>query len=276
MDFITISDHKIPALGYGTWKLAGADCIRGVEMALGHGYRHIDTAQIYENEAEVSTAVKNSGVGRENVFLTTKVWMSSVDDGALQKSVQESLKKLKTDYVDLLLIHWPVNDVPFARQMKALTEVQGKGLTKMIGVSNFTVAQMKHVHEELGAPIVSNQVEYHPFLSQTPVLDYLRAHDMFLTAYSPVARGQVLDNKTLQDIAAAHNKSVAQVTLRWLLQQGRVAAIPKAGSEKHLKENFAIFDFMLTNGEMDAIHALARSDGRMINPQWAPAWDKAA
>lgn len=175
MDFVTVNDTRIPALGYGTWKLTGGECVKGVEAALGLGYRHIDTAQIYENEAEVGTAIKNSGVARENIFLTTKVWMTHVGDGAMQDSVTESLRKLKTDYVDLLLIHWPVAQVSFAEQMAALRAVHDAGQTKMIGVSNFTVAQMREVAETLNTPIVTNQVEYHPFLSQQPVLQYIKA-----------------------------------------------------------------------------------------------------
>ena len=276
MDFITVRDNKIPALGYGTWKLSGADCERGVETALAHGYRHIDTAQIYENEAEVGAAIARSGVARDNIFLTTKVWIDNLRPGDLQKSVQTSLEKLRTDHVDLLLIHWPVTDkVTFREQISALTDAHRKGWTKLIGVSNFTVAQMKEVAEDAGAPIVTNQVEYHPYLSQKPVLDYLKARNMFLTAYSPVARGAVKDDAVLQAIGKKYNKSPAQVTLRWLVQQG-VAAIPKAASEKNLKDNINIFDFALTNGDMAQIHALARPDGRMINPAWAPAWDRAA
>jgi diketogulonate reductase-like aldo/keto reductase len=145
----------------------------------------------------------------------------------------------------------------------------------MIGVSNFNVAQLQTVRDELNTPIVTDQVEYHPYLSQKPVLDYLRSRNMFLTAYSPVARGTIMDDPVLKAIAQEHGKTVGQVALRWLIQQGQVAAIPKAGSEKHLKENIAIFDFTLTNGDMEKIHALARPGGRMINPQWAPAWDAA-
>lgn len=276
MDFITVRDNKIPALGYGTWKLSGDDCVRGVEMALANGYRHIDTAQIYENEAEVGAGIARSGMARDNLFLTTKVWIENLRPGDLQASVQTSLEKLRTDHVDLLLIHWPVTDkATFREQISALTDVHRKGWTKLIGVSNFTVAQMREVAEDLGAPIVTNQVEYHPYLSQKPVLDYLKARNMFLTAYSPVARGAVSDDPTLQAIGKKYGKSPAQVTLRWLVQQG-VAAIPKAGSEKHLKDNINIFDFALTNGEMAQIHALARPDGRMINPAWAPHWDRAA
>ncbi|MBU0858727.1 MAG: aldo/keto reductase [Alphaproteobacteria bacterium] len=277
MDFITIRDTKIPALGYGTWKLSGADCVKGVEMALANGYRHIDTAQIYENETEVGAAIVNSGVGRENIFLTTKVWTENVRAGDLQSSVQESLRKLRVDSVDLLLIHWPVEDkASFREQLAALVDVQKRGQTKMIGVSNFTVAQMQHVVEEIGAPIVTNQVEYHPYLSQQPVLQYLKAKGMFLTAYSPIARGKVMEDKIIARIAETHGKKPGQVALRWLLQQGMVAAIPKAASEKHMQDNIAIFDFSLTHAEMNEITALARADGRMINPDWAPQWDVAA
>lgn len=276
MDFITVRDHKIPALGYGTWKLSGAECERGVETAIARGYRHIDTAQIYENEAEVGAAIARSGVARDNLFLTTKVWIDHVRPGDMQKSVETSLEKLRTDHVDLLLIHWPVTDkASFREQAAALTDVQRKGWTKLVGVSNFTVAQMREMAEDIGAPIVTNQVEYHPYLSQKPVLDYLAARGMFLTAYSPVARGAVKDDPLLNEMGKKYGKSPAQVALRWLIQQG-VAAIPKAGSEKHLQDNINIFDFALTNGEMAQIHALARPDGRMINPAWAPAWDNAA
>lgn len=276
MDFITVRDHKIPALGYGTWKLSGADCERGVETAIANGYRHIDTAQIYENESEVGAAISRSGIARDNLFLTTKIWIENLRPGDLQASMQKSLEKLRTDHVDLLLIHWPVTDkVSFREQITAMTDVQRKGWTKLIGVSNFTVAQMREVAEDIGAPIVTNQVEYHPYLSQAPVLNYLKARNMFLTAYSPVARGAVKDDATLQAIGKKYGKSPAQITLRWLIQQG-VAAIPKAGSEQHLKDNINIFDFALTNGEITQINALARPDGRMINPAWAPQWDHAA
>jgi diketogulonate reductase-like aldo/keto reductase len=276
MIFITVDDKNVPALGFGTWQLRGGDCVSAVAKAIDIGYRHIDTAQIYENEAEVGAGIAGSGIERKEIFLTTKVWMNVVKDGALQSSVAESLKKLKTDYVDLLLVHWPVTEVPFAEQMKALKQVQAEGRARLIGVSNFTVAQMQEVRETLKTPIVTNQVEYHPFLSQRPVLDYINAHGMFLTAYSPLARGKVNDSKILTSIGRKIGKTPGQVALRWLLEQDNVAAIPKAGSEKHMRENFEIFDFSLTEDEMREIHAEARSDGRMINPAWAPKWDKAA
>ncbi len=276
MEFLSFKNSKIPALGYGTWQLRDKEGEDSIVTALGVGYRHIDTAQIYENEEAVGAGIKKSGVGRSDIFLTTKVWMDKVRDGDLQASVEGSLKKLKTDYVDLLLIHWPVKEVPFDEQLRALQDVQKEGKTKLIGVSNFNVAQMKMVTDEIGAVIATNQVEYHPALSQKPVLDFCRAQGMFLTAYSPLARGAVDKEPVIQAIAKRHNKTSGQVTLRWLIQQGDVAAIPKAASRKHIEGNFAIFDFKLDDREMRDIHALARPDGRMIDPDWAPVWDKAA
>lgn len=273
---IDLMNHKIPALGYGTWQLKGKDCEHGVHKALEIGYRHIDTAQIYENEAEVGHALSQSGIARGDLFLTTKVWMANLEEKLFRPSVEESLKKLKTDYVDLLLIHWPVTQVSFAEQMKSLRAVHEAGLARMIGVSNFTVAQMREVREELGAPVVNNQVEYHPFLSQKPVLDYVRAHDMFLTAYSPLARGKVRDDATLRELADKHGKNPGQIALRWLIQQERVAAIPKAASEENLRANFDIFDFSLDADDMHRINLLTQHANRLINPDWAPKWDLAA
>lgn len=275
MLYIDLQNRKIPALGYGTWQLKGKDCETGVAAALDIGYRHIDTAQIYENEAEVGRALKSSGLKREDLFLTTKVWNDNLAGNRFQKSVEESLNKLQTNYVDLLLIHWPISEVPFEEQMKSLRAVHEAGMARMIGVSNFTVAQMREVVEELGAPIVNNQVEYHPFLSQKPVLDYVRAHGMFLTAYSPLARGKVREEIALREIAEKHGKTVGQITLRWLVQQERVAAIPKAASLEHIRENFDIFNFELDADDMQRINLLTRRASRLINPDWAPHWDQA-
>ncbi len=270
---VTAQNIEIPALGYGTWQLRDQDCVKGVLKALETGYRHIDTAQIYENEAEVGTGIKQSGIQRQDIFLTTKVWMDRVGNGALQKSVEESLNKLQTDYVDLLLIHWPEPSVPFAEQMQALMEVQKAGKTKLIGVSNFTTAQLKEVTETLNAPVVTDQIEYHPFLTQKKVLEYLRSKNMFLTAYSPLARGKINDSPVLKEIGLKYGKNQGQITLRWLLQQGDVVAIPKAASEQNIKNNFDIFDFELSSDEMQKISALGRDAGRMVNPAWAPKWD---
>jgi 2,5-diketo-D-gluconate reductase B len=276
MIHVTANGKKIPALGFGTWDLRDSSCVTGVETAIKIGYRHIDTAQIYENEAEVGAGIKASGVKRDDIFLTTKIWVTNLKEGDLQKSLDISLKKLQTDHVDLLLIHWPIMDIPFAEQLKTLQSVQKDGRTSSIGVSNFTVAQMKEVTEKIGAKILTNQVEYHPYLAQQPVLDYIRANDMFLTAYSPLARGKVSNDPVITKIAQKYNKTNGQVTLRWLVQQEGVAAIPKSSSEKHIRENFEIFDFKLDDSEMKQIAALARPDGRLVNPGFAPKWDVAA
>lgn len=275
MRYISLSNIDIPALGFGTWQMSGEECQSAVEQAIHTGYRHIDTAQIYENEEEVGQAIAHSGIARDNIFLTTKIWMDRVRDGDLQKSMKESLDRLKTDYVDLTLIHWPVEDVPFEETMQALEEVQKHGQTRLIGVSNFTRDQMREVVEELGCNIVNNQVEYHPYLSQRPVLDYIEERAMFLTAYSPLARGKVFEDSTLKTLAQKYDKNPGQITLRWLIQQDRVAAIPKASKSEHLVNNFDIFDFELSDEDMAQIHGLASEDGRLIDPDWAPEWDNA-
>jgi 2,5-diketo-D-gluconate reductase B len=277
MIYIEAHGKKIPALGYGTWQARGNECQAGVEKALEVGYRHIDTAQIYENEKKVGAGLAASGVKRKDIFLTTKIWVTEVRDGALQKSLGTSLKKLQTDYVDLLLIHWPVESVPFAEQMKALQEVQKDGRAQLIGISNYTLAQMMEVVETLGVKVATNQVEYHPYLSQKLLYGYMRAHGMVLTAYCPVARGRVAKDPLLTKIGERYGKTAGQVSLRWLVQQEGVAAIPKAAHEDRIRENFGIFDFALTAEEMKEISALARPDGRIVDPAGlAPAWDKAA
>lgn len=276
MKTIKIQNKDIPVLGLGTWKLTGDGCVRATELALDIGYRHIDTAQIYENEAEVGQAIRNSGVERRDIFLTTKVWMENLPKAKFVKSVDESLRKLKTDYVDLLLIHWPVFDVPLKEQVETLQALQQSGKAHLIGVSNYPVAIMREVLDDYGVKIVNNQVEYHPFLSQKPVLDFARAHDMFITAYSPLARGGIVGNPVLKKIGEKYGKNEGQVTLRWLSQQPGVAAIPKAASEANIRNNINVHDFTLSDEEMNAIFALARPDGRLINPDWSPQWDKAA
>jgi 2,5-diketo-D-gluconate reductase B len=274
MEYVNLKGARVPALGLGTWQLSGAQCADVVRAGLDLGYRHVDTAQAYKNEEEVGVALANSGVARDDIFLTTKVWYDRIAPGDLQRSVDESLQKLRTDHVDLLLIHWPNAKIPLGDSLKALAEVKAAGKARNIGVSNFTVALLKEAVERHGADLLCDQVEYHPFLSQRPVLDFLRAHDMFLTAYSPIARGEAATHPTLKRIGEAHGKSAVQVTLRWLLDQPHVVAIPKASDEKHLKSNFEIFDFKLSDQERAEIDAML-GNRRLINPGWAPAWDAA-
>ena len=271
---VSANGAVIPALGFGTFRMPEADVLRIVPKAIQTGFRHIDTAQIYDNEAAVGQAILDSGVPRKDIFLTTKVWVSNYRHDAFVKSVDESLEKLKTDYVDLLLLHWPNNDVSLADQIGALNEVRQAGKVRHIGVSNFNIALMDEAAALSDAPLVTNQVEYHPFIDQTKVMDVARKHGMALTAYYAMADGKVLENEQLGEIAKSHDRSVAQVVLRWLLQQNDVIALSKTATESRVAENFDIFDFELSGEEMQAIHGLADENGRIVSPDGlAPDWD---
>ena len=274
MKYVELKGARVPALGFGTWMLTGRHCLDMVRLALEIGYRHIDTAQAYGNEAEVGDALAGSGVDRGEVFLTTKVWMDKLADGPLQRSVEGSLRKLRTDHVDLLLIHWPSRSVPLAQTLRALGQVRDDGRARHLGVSNFPVSLLREAVETHGADLLCDQVEYHPFLSQRPLLDALRSYGMMLTAYSPLARGEVARDRTLAEIGARHGKSPAQVALRWLIEQDGVAAIPKASNERHSRDNFDIFDFELSDDDRAVIDRLPKNR-RRIDPGWAPQWDAA-
>ncbi len=274
MKFIQLKGAKVPALGFGTRPLKGEDGVRAVRDALEVGYRHIDTAQLYDNEAEVGGGVKQSGVPRGEIWITTKLANANLAAKDVKRSADESLKKLGTDYVDLLLIHWPSRTVPMAETLAAMAELRASGKTRFIGVSNFTVKLLAEAVERHRADLLCDQVEYHPFLSQRPVLAASRRHGMMLTAYSPVARGRVADDATLQGIARKYGKSPAQIGLRWLMEQDGVAAIPKAGRRAHIEANFAIFDFALAAEDRAAIDALAGGDRIVDIAGWAPDWDE--
>lgn len=275
MQFLTMQGMKMPALGFGTWQLEGEGCRRGVRMAIEIGYRHIDTAQAYENEAEVGRAIAESGVKRGDLFVTTKIWTTNFSAARVAASAEESLGKLRMDYVDLLLMHWPNPAVPLAETLAAMQELQKKGKAKAIGVSNFPVQLMKEAVERCKAPVACNQVEYHVLLPQRAVLDYARAHDMAVTAYSPLARGKLTSHPVLTEIGKRYGKTSSQVALRWLVEQPGVAAIPKAASEKNARANFDIFDFRLSDAEQAQIAALGEHAQRIINPGFAPEWDAA-
>lgn len=266
---------RIPRLGYGTWKLSGAECVEGVKAAITAGYRHIDTAQAYDNEEEVGEAIAKSGVSRHELFVVTKIWRDHMRRGDLEASVQASLKKLRMGYVDLLLIHWPVPDVPLEESLRALDALRQSGMTRLIGLSNFTVPLMQQAEAILPGLITCNQVEYHPFLSQAPVLEWVRAHNMLLTAYSPLARGKLSQSPEVRAMAEKYGRSASQISLRWLMQQDNVAAIPKAASREHMQSNLTVFDFALDAGDVQRLDNLARPDGRLINPAWSPVWDAA-
>ncbi|MEQ8392693.1 MAG: aldo/keto reductase [Thalassospira sp.] len=267
---------KIPALGFGTYELNNDDAATMVNEAAKIGYRHFDTAQMYHNEEGVGRGLKASGLARDDYFLTTKVWFDKFQSGDLQTSVVESLRKLDLDHVDLLLLHWPTDEIPLEETIAALNEVKNLGMTHMIGISNFPTVLIDKAINLTDIPLTVNQVEYHPYISQAKVLENVRSHDMLLTAYCPIARGTVLNDPTLQEIGAKYGKSGVQVTLRWLMQQDGVMAIPKSGSPKNAAANFDIFDFELSDDDMAKIFTLANPDGRLIDPSFAPKWDDAA
>jgi len=274
---VTANGASIPALGFGTFRIPGPDVLRIVPHALKAGFRHIDTAQIYGNEAEVGEAIAGSGVARGEIFLTTKVWVENYKHDAFLASVDESLRKLKTDYVDLLLLHWPSDAVSLAEQIGALNDVRDAGKVRHIGVSNFNTTLMTEAVSLSKAPIVTNQIEYHPYIDQDVVIAAAKAAGMSVTGYYGMADGKVFADPVLKDIAASRGKSVAQVVLRWLMQQQGVVALSKTVSEARVDENLAIFDFTLSADDMAAIRALAKPDGRIVSPDGlAPVWDEAA
>jgi diketogulonate reductase-like aldo/keto reductase len=261
--------ERIPMLGLGTWDLRGPACVRAVREALDVGYRHIDTAQMYENEREVGRGLSESGVARARVFVTTKLWSNNLTRNAVPDSFEKSLARLGTGYVDLLLIHWPNPDVPLEETLEAMERVRETGKARAIGVSNFPVALWTRALEL--APVNVNQAEFHPFLDQSALTSFALEHGLQLVAYRPIAKGTVANDRVIVDIARAHARTPVQVTLRWLVQRG-VGAIPKSARRAHLEENFDIFDFELADDELARIAALGRG-ARFVDPGWAPAWD---
>jgi 2,5-diketo-D-gluconate reductase B len=256
MEYQTIKGEKVPSLGLGTYRLTGNTCEVAVERALGMGYRHVDTAQMYGNEAEVGRGLENSGVERGEIFLTTKVWPSDFAHERVISKTRESLKKLRTDYVDLLLMHWPGDGVPLGETLGAMRELQDEGSALHIGVSNFSPSLLEEATEH--ADIFCNQVQYHPYRSQDVLLAQAREMDYLLTAYTPLSRGGVQGDATLREIGEAYGKTATQVALRWLAQQEKVSAIPKATGEEHLVENLDVFDFELSEEEMGRVFSLSR------------------
>lgn len=269
---IDIHQKAVPALGYGTFQIKDPSLVGLVVNALDVGYRHIDTARMYENEHLVGEGLKQSGVARDSYFLTTKIQPKEFRHNDLLKAMKDSLEKLQTDHVDLALMHWPNPDVPLEETLGALNEARELGMTRHIGVSNFTTALLDEAVATSDAPIFMNQIEIHPFLDQSKVVSKCREHGIGVTAYSPLARAEVLGNSTLQKIGKAHNKNEAQIALRWLLDQD-IVAIPKTQSKERQAENFDIFDFELSANEIKEIASLAQPNGRLIDPSFAPDWD---
>jgi 2,5-diketo-D-gluconate reductase B len=266
----TPSSIDIPPIGLGTWDLRGQGCIRAVRQALEIGYRHIDTAEMYENEREVGRGIRESGVPRETIFLTTKLWTNHLTKNAVPKTAEASLRRLETDYVDLLLIHWPNESVPLAETLGAMERVRESGKARHIGVSNFPPRMWREALEL--APVAINQVEFHLFLQQDALLALAEERGLHLVAYSPLAKGRIANDPRVAEIARTHGRTPAQVALRWLVQHPRLAAIPKAARREHLEENFHIFDFELDEKEMRAFSSLGKKQ-RVVDPAWAPDWN---
>ncbi|EHK56646.1 aldo/keto reductase [Allomesorhizobium alhagi] len=276
MHNVNANGAAIPALGLGTWTLKGDDCAKLVTEALSIGYRHVDTAASYENEAAVGSGLRASGIARNDVFVTTKVWWTDIAPGDLERSAESSLKRLGLDQVDLLLIHWPNPQIPLESSIKALNGVKAGGLTRHIGVSNFTTTLLSQAIALSDAPLVANQVEHHPYLDQTKVLDACRKAGMALVSYCPLSRGGPLfEEKAVTDAAARHSKTPGQIVLRWHVQQEGVVAIPRTNRLARLAENFAIFDFALSDAEMAAISALSKANIRICDYDFSPQWDAA-
>ena len=263
----------IPAVGFGTSQLG--DCGEVVSNALKLGYRHIDTAWKYGSERGVGEGIRASRVPREEIFLATKVSHEYLRADDFARSVDESLANLQVDYVDLLHVHWPtIDNIPLAETMGALAKAKREGKTRHIGVANFNIALLEEAIRLCPEPLVTLQAEYHPYLDQAKVLAACRRLGLVFTAYCPLARGRLFKDEVLAEIAKAREKTIAQIALRWIMQQGNIAAIPRSANPKHMAESLHVFDFELTAGEMDRIFALKRPDGRIANPKGrAPPWD---
>lgn len=274
MQAIESRGARIPIVGLGTWELRGRTCSRIVEQALRLGYRHLDTAEIYENEREVGEGLRASTVARDQVFVATKIWPSHFAPRELERAAKDCLARLRLSEVDLLLLHWPNPQIPLSETLGALGKVREMGLTHHIGVSNFTVALIEEAVRLAREPLVCNQIEMHPFLDQSKVVKACRAQGMAIVAYSPIARGRAKGNAVLERIGKSHGKTAVQVSLRWLIQQG-VAVIPRTSRIDRLAENIEIFDFELSDAEMAAIAALATAGGRVVDYAYSGTtkWD---
>jgi 2,5-diketo-D-gluconate reductase B len=271
---VTTDRLTLPKLGLGTFGMTGAQCRGAVESALSLGYRHIDTAQMYGNEDAIGAAVEASGIRRGDIHLTTKVWWTDLKPAAMRRALQQSLAALRTDHVDLYLIHWPAPDMDLPRALETLMALQQEGRTRAIGVSNFTTTLLRRAVEEVKAPIACNQVEYHVLLDQSRVLGYARSKGIAVTAYAPLAKGRLAQNDALAEIARKHGATPAQIALKWLLDQDDVAAIPKAARLESQRANLDALKLLLDDEDRAAIAGLPKNQ-RFVNPSFAPAWDDA-
>jgi 2,5-diketo-D-gluconate reductase B len=264
---------EIPAIGFGTSGM-GDDCSAPIITALELGYRHLDTAWKYGNEPAVGDAIRASGLPRSEIFLTTKVSHEYLRAADFARSVDESLKNLQVDYVDLLLVHWPNHEIPLAETMPALAKAKRDGLARHVGVANFNIAMIDQAIALCPEPLVALQAEYHPYLDQSKLLEACRHRGLIYIAYCPLGRGRIFSDPVLGEIARAKGRSIAQVALRWLLQKGIVSPIPRSANAQRIAENLDVFDFTLNDEEMTRIDALKRHNSRIANPAGrAPPWD---
>jgi 2,5-diketo-D-gluconate reductase B len=272
MEYLQTQGISLPRLGLGTFRMQGDVCRVAVESALGLGYRHIDTAEMYGNEDAIGPAIAASGVARQDMHVTTKVWHENLAPDAIRRAFDTSLKKLRLDHVDLYLVHWPSKNMNLPAMFETLLKLKEEGRTRAIGVANFNLALLKIVVEEIKAPIACNQIEYHVMLDQTPVRNYLAAKSIPLVAYCPLAQGRAASDATLTAIGRKHGASAAQVALKWLLDQDGVAAIPKASRRESQKANLDALHVGLDDEDRQAIAALPKNQ-RFVSPGFAPAWD---
>lgn len=266
----------IPAIGLGTSQLLGETCVQAVRAALQAGYRLIDTAARYGNEVEVGEGLRSSGVPRGDVLVTTKVYWQDLARDDFRRSVEASLERLKLEYVDLLLIHWPNPEIPLAESVAALNEAQQRGLTRHIGIANFPVRLIEQAVALSHTRLVANQCEYHPYLDQSAVLTACRRHGLAFMSYSPLRQagaGSPMLDEVVERIARAKGVTPAQVVLRWHVQQDGVIALPRSSSPHRIAMNLDIGGFELAAAEMSAISALKRPGGRKVSPKHAPQWD---
>jgi 2,5-diketo-D-gluconate reductase B len=263
---------EIPAIGFGTSSLG--NCGEIVANALKAGYRHIDTAWKYGTERGVGAGIRAARVPRGEIFLTTKVSHEYLRADDFARSVDESLKNLGVDYVDLLLVHWPNPEIPLSEPMPALAKAKRRGLARHIGVANFNIALLDEAIRLCPEPLVNLQAEYHAHLDQTRLVEACRRRGIIFTAYCPLGRGRLLRDPVLADIAARKGRPLAQIAIRWLVQQGNIIPIPRSSNPARIAENLDVFDFTLSDDEMQRIAALRRPDGRIADPAGrAPAWD---
>ncbi|MGI5841171.1 MAG: aldo/keto reductase [Patescibacteria group bacterium] len=257
-------ETKIPIIGLGTWQLHGDNCVRAVEEALEVGYRHLDTAEAYDNQVEVGRGIKNIGLSREKIFITSKVWMTHLKKDQVEGALNKTLEELDTEYLDLYLIHWPNRSVPIEETLEAMTELKRKNLIKAIGVSNFTINHLKDALKT-GMEVSNNQVEFHPSLNQEDLKEFCDENGITLTAYSPIAQGRDLNLEIIEGLSQKYKRSRSQVILRWLIQK-EIIVIPRSENPVHIRDNYESLNWEMESSDIDLIDSVDRLSNRIVNP----------